>query len=476
MFCAPCIRWLVVAAVAGLSACASEGRVSPFHPLDCDDADPCTADHFDPEQWQCTHMPLAEGSCVGEGACEEAFGCRAGRCECLTRCETTAAPALVVLNGTLIDGTGAEPVPDAAVVILAGFVAQAGPRAAVQICPRDTLVDAAGGTLLPGFINAHVHQGNRAKNLERWAQLGVTTVRDLGSANKPKWQDWADAILAGGPATKPQPFADRDTVLDEPAYARVLLAGPVLTVAGRYPIPAWGDSMALTVDSAEDAARKTGLLLDAGANLIKFARMKDPSIPELSDDEVRAIVAAAHARGSRVTAHITNAADLALAVAAGFDDAAHVPVDAIDDAVLQQMVAQGTALVPTLAMWKFYFKDAPEADIALDNVRRFHAAGGLIALGDDYSDNGNGQVLGIPQRDIEFLLTAGLTPMQILLAGTRDAAKVCGRAEELGTLEPGKRADLIVVAGDPLQDLSVMQDGLQVVIKDGVVIRTPKKP
>ena len=90
-------------------------------------------------------------------------------------------PTLALVNGTLIDGTGADPLPDAVLLIVQGRVMNHGPRSRVKIPAEATVIDVGGGTMLPGLINAHVHGGYDAGRLQAWAQAGVTTVRDLGA-------------------------------------------------------------------------------------------------------------------------------------------------------------------------------------------------------------------------------------------------------------------------------------------------------
>jgi imidazolonepropionase-like amidohydrolase len=390
-----------------------------------------------------------------------------------SRCEGEPTPALVLLHGTVIDGTGASPLADAALVLLGNRILEVGPVDAVTICSFDEAIDVAGSTILPGIIDAHVHQGFSAVNLERWVQAGVTTVRDLGTDNEPSWSLWMDGVLASGIITTPAPFAARDGALDASRYARVVGAGPMVTVAGGYPIYAWGDGLALTVSSPADAALRTLVLLAAGADLIKIGFTDAATRPELSPEQTAAILEAAQRLGRPVSAHVTASDDLAMCVAAGLDDAAHVPLDPMSPELIAAMVERDVYLLPTLSMWRFYMGEGERWLAALDNVRRFVAAGGKVALGDDYSDYGNGQILGIPIADIEWLLAAGMTSMQIVVAGTAHAAHVCHRSHDLGTLEPGKLADLLVVGGDPLADLHLLQTGLRFVIKNGVIVRRP---
>ena len=134
-------------------------------------------------------------------------------------------------------------------------------------------------------------------------------------------------------------------------------------------------------------------------------------------------------------------------------------------------------MVPTIDALVAGWYSAPDltsaqqswVDYTLEIVRRFHDLGGTVALGNDFGNPG--VEVGMPMREMELLLEAGLTPMEVIEAGTSRAAGVCGHGDELGTLEPGKLADVIIVDGDPLMDIGVMER-VTVVIKGGEVAYT----
>jgi imidazolonepropionase-like amidohydrolase len=370
----------------------------------------------------------------------------------VTRTETESG-ALALVNGTLIDGTGADPLPDAALVIRAGRIVAAGPRAAVTIPPDARLIDVQGAAILPGFVNAHVHQGFSERNLEAWASAGVTTVRDLG--NSPR-----DDL-----------FSQRDALLKDDRHARLVAAGPMVTVPKGYPMVPWG-SPGLTVTSPEDAAAKVNHLLDVGADVIKIALESGGifgrTIPVLSAEEAAAIVKVAHQRGILVSAHILSSADLDRALDAGVDDVAHMAADTVLDPSIKRMLDSGTYWVPTLELWKRV--GGGNDGTAVANLKRYVAAGGKVALGTDYAGYNAVFDLGMPVTEIELMQKAGMTPMQIIVAGTRNAAHVCNLENELGTLQAGKIADVLVVNGDPLHDMQVLTR-VRLVIHNGRVIR-----
>jgi imidazolonepropionase-like amidohydrolase len=358
-----------------------------------------------------------------------------------------------LVNGTLMDGTGAAPLRDAAIIIQKGRIAAVGARAQVKIPDGAKIIDVQGATLLPGFINAHVHQGYSEQNLKAWAQGGVTTVRDLGATP-------ADDL-----------FSRRDALLKDKLNARLVAAGPMMTVPDGYPMVPWG-MKGLIVASPQDAAVKVNQLLDSGADVIKIALESGGSfqryIPVLSAQEAHAIVQAAHQRGGWVSAHVLRTQDLTRALDAGVDDIAHMVEDPLPDPLIERMVKNDVYWVPTLELWKRVGQQTDKRSVA--NLRRFVQGGGKVALGTDYAGYAAEFDLGLPVTEIELMQEAGMTPMQIIVAATQNAACVCNLDHELGTLEPGKVADVLVVNGDPLQDLRALTR-IRLVIHNGAIIR-----
>ncbi len=378
-------------------------------------------------------------------------------------CGDSAHPAapesggsLALVHATLVDGTGAAPLPDATVLVAGERILAAGPSSAIAIPAGARVIELSGSCILPGFINAHVHFAFDAASLRTWARAGVTTVRDL-------------EIISSSPslAEAGRLLALRRTALSAPECARLLAIGYLITVPGGY-----GRTC---VSSPEEARRRVDELLDQGADQIKYSLETGyagvQGLPLLTAEEIAAIVDAAHARGRRVTTHITQAGFLSRVVESGADEAAHLPYDHIPDELIGRMVDRGFIIVPTLTVLEFYGALAGTAD----NLRRFVAAGGQVALGNDHTSTpppeaGAVWELGMPMHELRLMRQAGMTPAQIVVAATRNAARACGLEAELGTVEAGKLADLLVVEGDPLRDLEALRR-VRLVVHGGRVIR-----
>lgn len=358
--------------------------------------------------------------------------------------------SLVLVNGMLIDGTGSDPIFDAVVVIEGEHIVAVGTRTQISVPSNVPTIDVQGATMLPGFINAHVHQAYDRESLETWAQSGVTTVRDLQNNGNPS-----------------DLFAFRDEILQDPRYARLVAAGPMITVPDGY-----GNR---PVTSPEHARQTINTLLDDGADLIKIGIEDDLQgrrWPMLSVEEIAAIVETAHARNVPVSAHISRNKHLELALETGVDDVAHMVVDELSDDLITRMIEDDVYWEPTLELWQCV-RDLHHLkwDIqAIDNLRRFSQAGGKVALGTDYSGYRCDFDLGMPMSEIELMLQADMTPRQIIVAATKNAAHVCNLEEQIGTLEPGKIADILIVKGNPLENIQALTN-VQMVVHNGVVIR-----
>ena len=321
--------------------------------------------------------------------------------------------------------------PDVQIDLDGGVIASVG---RVHPVPDDTELVAAGGIVMPAAADRHVHIGlaDPAAVLAR----GVTAVRDLG------WP--ADSIF---------PLADLSEL---PAFDGPLIraAGPMLTVSDGYPTrDGWAPpGTGREVSGPEEAAATVKELTALGATAIKVSLNAEAG-PVPSDAELTAICDAAHEAELPVTTHAQGAGQVERALGAGVDELGHTPwTDRLSDDVISRCAAT-MRIVSTLDILGFG-RDTPALRIALDNLRRFHDAGGTVIYG---TDLGNGSIPpGIHTRELLLLREAGLTNEEIALALTR------------APIEPGAPADLIVVGGDPLRDLGAFDD-IRLVIRAGRV-------
>lgn len=373
------------------------------------------------------------------------------------RCAKLATVA--VRNAQLWDGTGASPRTGMTVAMLRETIIAIGRDDEIDLGRDTTVIDCAGAFVMPGIIDTHCHVTltlvNRQPLVADWLRAGLTTIRDTGT------------IRQGT-------FLIRDLAKELGPAPRIVASGPIITVPGGYPItrgPTIGEPISYPITTTDEATRAVNEVIDAGADFIKIAvetgtpgghLNEDVGAPTLNQAQVRAIVAAAHARGVEVSAHVTNYSELQIALAGGVDSMAHTPLDVVPASALQEMVSKGVTMTSTLNIWG----GRPFVDEAMSNVQRFVAAGGQLAMGTDYPFQ---EQPGMPVDEMLFMESAGLTRSQVLLASTRDAAKVC-RRDDLGTIEHGKRADLIVVQQDPLKDLRNLTS-VSTVIQEGVRIR-----
>jgi imidazolonepropionase-like amidohydrolase len=368
----------------------------------------------------------------------------------LTSSNNNIKGTFAITNGFLIDGSGSDPIPNSLVIIQDGLIKSVGTNASLEIPSEVEIIDLQGSYILPGLINAHVHSAYNENNLKEWARTGITTVRDLGNLT----------------SSAEDGFSIRNELLSDNNSARLVAAGPLVTTVGGY-----GN---YPVTSPSDAQTKTNALVNMGADLIKIAiedNLQGRTWPMLSMDEIKMICQTARNRHKRVAAHISRSKHVNMAIKGGVDEVVHMAVDYLPDSLITIMIEKNMYWVPTLELWKGVSElyGLHWITIPKNNLRRFVQAGGKVAIGTDYDGYTTPFDLGMPITEMKLMQDAGMTPMQIIIAGTINAASVCDLDNELGTIEPGKIADIIIVKNNPLDDLEALLN-IQMVIHNGEII------
>ena len=393
----------------------------------------------------------------------------------------------VFTGGRIFDGTGA-PVAEADVAIEDGLIAEVGAG-----LDGDEQVDVTGSTLLPGLFDTHVHVMfghldmwkhlqttfsymfyDAIKNLDATIRVGITTVRDAGGADLGVKRAVEEGIVRG---------------------PRLQISLTMLSQTGGHGdgwMPSGFDlgmvypgMPSQIVDGVEDARRKVRELIRNGADVIKIATSggvlsptDSPDQRGFAFDEIQMMCEEARAAGLHVMSHAQAAIGIKNAVRAGVRSIEHGIY--IDDEALELMLEHGTYLVPTLVAPLGVLRAAdagvpiPEHVLAKavdvvethrDSIRRAAAAGVKIAMGTDAGVVPHGTNL----EELQLMADLGMSPTDVLVATTKTAAELMGLDGELGTLEPGKRADLVLVAGDAL-DFTDLPSRIERVYKDGELV------
>jgi imidazolonepropionase-like amidohydrolase len=407
---------------------------------------------------------------------------------------------IVIIGGMLIDGTGAPARRNDAIVIRDGRIKAMG-LSAGRKAPQDArLIDGTGKWILPGFIDGAVHLF-RSGNLDAPSEpplgsplLTASVLADIRRAPAPYLRAYLCAGITsvmniGGP---PWTFDLRDGRLDDAQSPRIGTTGPALALAGP-PGAAVATSEDLLVAGADQAAVMVGRLLPSKPDLVAIHLAAASGEAGVNDGLAAAAVIAVHAHHLRAVIAASTAGELRAAVTAGADVVVSRVSDPIDDDVVQRIVGRHVIIIPAMvvgeAQRKLQAGDlsvadlesacAPAASLASlsalhplnagvepgaagaaartlegeqRNVRRLAEAGAMIVAG---SGAGEDRVFHGPllHREFELLAGAGLTPMQIILSATRDAARLFGPQANLGQVKEGVAADLVLLGADPLADI-----------------------
>lgn len=403
----------------------------------------------------------------------------------------------LIKNGTLIDGTGTDPIENAAVLIKDNTIQRVGPENSIKIPKGTDILDTGGGFIMPGFIDAHIHvmaNGfNRedtiydplsfyfyraVENLRLTLDAGITSVRDAGLADAGVKMAVEKGIIKG---------------------PRLQICVTPLSITGghfdfwlksgydvKVTYPGYPDSIC---DGVEGVRKKVREVLRAGAEVIKvmvtggiMSANDGPEAAQFTQEELRVVVEEASFKDNiNVMAHAHGVQGMKNAIDAGVHSIEHGTY--LDDEIINMMLENGTFLVPTLMANKNIKELALQGktreweteaalkvfDIQKENIKRAYHAGVRIAMGTDCGVVEHGTNL----KELALLCEIGMDPMEAIVAGTKTGSECMGWDSELGTLEAGKLADIVISRVDPLLDVEALGDpeNIVVVIKDGKIVK-----
>jgi len=386
-------------------------------------------------------------------------------------------------NGNVIIGNG-EIVEKGTVAVDSNVITYVGPAKRFKISKKDQVFDILGKTILPGLIDAHVHlciDGSpdpmtsllkdstpqltlkAASHARQTLDAGVTTVRDMGG------RDYVDLAIRDG---------IESGLLQGP---RMICSGRVVCMTGGH-----GWQFGREADGADEIREAVREQLKAGADFVKMiatggvmTKGVDPGATQFTLEELLAGVEEARKAGRRTATHAQGTEGIKNSLWAGVNSIEHGFF--LDDEAIELMLEMNAYLVPTLnAPYQIirggikggvprYAVEKSKAVMKshFQSVRRAYKAKIPIAMGTDAGTpfNCHGENL----KEMELLVKAGMTPMEAIVATTQTASEVLGLEKKIGTLEKGKLADLIVVDGNPLKDIQLLQDKdkIRVIMKEG---------
>lgn len=388
---------------------------------------------------------------------------------------------IAITGARIIDGNGGAPIENGTVVVINGKIADVGAKEKIRVPQGASVVDGTGMSLLPGFIDAHFHIDGENDLPGMFLQNGVTSVRDPGA--------WIEAYDSARKSGKPQP--------------RMFLAGPHIDM---FP-PAYPND-AYVVRDAEEAVTQVNRAADMGASMIKVYFRLPPSI-------IKEVCIAAHKRGIPVSAHLETTEAME-AINAGLDGIEHVTsfgltlipkregekfrqavlannnarkdgryevwskIDVngkMADSLVKFLVMKKTFVDPTLGAFEYRKKDGNNGDdIKLKGFNNMKAFTGILRKGGvrivlgshsmiEYAEKGWAY-----QREMELFSESGLSNAEIIKACTMENARFFRIDDKLGSIEKGKIADLVLIKGNPLNNISDARN-IGKVMLNGVWVR-----
>lgn len=414
---------------------------------------------------------------------------------------------LYLENAVVIDGSGSDPLERGAILVKEDRIAGVGSVDTLRPPPHEdvTIVDATGRTVMPGMIDCHFHSAYHAvtcwedydlrrpvehtailaaRNAQTLLEVGFTSARDVGSRGlvAVAVRDMINAGVLVGP--------------------RLMAGGRIISSTGGL-ADGYGDwvdnrsSLGQIVDGSAEVVKAVRQQVKYGVDNIKIEASGTGISPyseskkqTLTTEEMAAAVSEAHRNGVRVACHAQATEGIKNAVRAGVDTIEHGSF--LDEEGAELMSRAGTILVPTISVLHLYVHRGPEVgvptwvvdkfrgdlDAHMESVRMALTRGIPMATGSDSGHSFNPQ--SMIAVELELMVRTGFTPMQAIQAATSVAARAIGMADQVGRLQPGMYADMLVINGDPLSNIEVLQQAerLERVYKGGSLLAgwlTPRR-
>ncbi len=407
----------------------------------------------------------------------------------------------IILKGRVIDGNGGEPIEKGLVAVEGSKITAVCQERAYTVPARAEVIEVKDGTIMPGMVEMHTHLALTCnfyevytthpyhavcialRDMERILNCGFTSMRECGGLS-----NFIKPMQENGTIDGPRIFSAGKCVVQTGGHFDFIKEYPV-----EYAVHHDRNVISTVVDGI-DAARKTARLqFREGADFIKL--MVTPGVvsqsgkfmtQELSDEEIRVFVEEAEKYGTYVAAHTHANAGIKAALRCGVQCVEHGTFLGEED--VEVMLQRGTWLIPTLATGYRFMqnldkvkpwvreKEKIASEAGLHSARMAYQAGIPMAVGADF---GGDEICphGLNGLELQLLVErVGMSPMEALVAATKTGANMILRGRELGTLEEGKLADIIVVSGNPLDDIRLMvgPEHIAVVLQNGQVKKRPQ--
>jgi imidazolonepropionase-like amidohydrolase len=395
---------------------------------------------------------------------------------------------LVLKNASVIDGLGTAPVKNAVIVVDGGRIESVG----TDIRPpdgADVVMDLKGKYALPGLIDAHVHFGGT----DRLDYPGIGDRHETYDflPSRTKALKWGITTVRSAGDYTPEIFEFRDEAKrGQHISPRIVAAGKMIQARGGHPMDTVfgsnkkiADGAAILTGDTTDIDAEIKKLADAGTDWVKAVisevnKMDYPApVPRIPGEKIKQIVEISHKYGKPCMIHVDNTRHMREAAEAGADSIEHVfSVGAtetdVDDGLIDMLLKKQIYVVPTIYSIKAHENPGGSMPLVYEKliaqVKRLIGAGVKIGVGTDAS------IPFVPigetlHEELSQLVLCGMTPMEAIIASTSGNAKLLRMEKEIGSILPGYRADLVIVDGDPAEDISKTKNIYTVIINGRIV-------